>query len=77
MRTRHDPVSTPIEQAPGRVLLTGATGDILEPESLAHEVTPANELREGGRPELHPNSPLELVAPGRSVGGKAALRSPS
>jgi uncharacterized protein YbjT (DUF2867 family) len=26
MRIRHDPVSTPMEQAPGRVLLTGATG---------------------------------------------------
>src|SRR5207247_6395198 len=26
MRIRHDPVSTPMQQAPGRVLLTGATG---------------------------------------------------
>jgi hypothetical protein len=117
MRTRHDPVSTPMQQAPGRVLLTGATGyvggrllrkleesgrpvrcmvrspealsertaeqteivhgDVLGPESLPREVTPANELRGSGRPEVHPNSPLELVAPGRSVRGKAALRSPA
>src|SRR5690348_17162043 len=26
MRIRHDPVSRPMQQAPGRVLLTGATG---------------------------------------------------
>ena len=36
-----------------------------------------HELRGSGRPEMHPNSPLELVAPGRSVRGKPPLRSPS
>jgi hypothetical protein len=42
------------------------TIDVIKPFfenfSRPREVTPANELRGSGRPEMHPNSPLEVTA---------------